>query len=933
MAKPLDLSKPLNLSRKPAVSDLKSSSSHDAPVHGHPSAREHRTIESNTTERIKLMPSVPPLGSTKYPLQRGLAYVQSRQARPDRPNVGTDIRKASIERAKNTLWESASQQQDPSKKNSLAPMQQHVRDEAASNAVLQAQATQAAQATINMAMARYQAATGIPQQQSSETYFPPTVKHVHPPNGKSNIKTHQQISPSDSLAPVKRIERQLSNDDLRAYMVEEDLSRLPVRNGVHTEQDILKAYRALAHQEAHYRTHQNTSTANLAKNEIRAVARKPIAPSSQASAQPIGGSHTQCSNLQKSINGRNTLPRRDSSAATVDGRMQAYVKEQQKHIALRQSQLLEDINNNSQLLDLYASMEGRRQAFNRGSTYEQQTRVREGNVTSKNKYTREVSKLSHNPEYVTAEATCNTLGRPVQNHRNVSHNPSPSTVARLQQSNSLHDLSTHRPTDVTSKQVEPTHARNIPRAPKRPTHNFPEEVVPRKKPVVHDSRGINFSLSEAQRLAMTRQLLMNSSRQRGHKSLVSNFPGKSAPVRDRLLMARREKERQLAMLQYAQMRQKPMSIPVGQTARPELFDQGIPKDLLNSVGYYRKVDRALHHTANEVERIAQAQTYSRKDIPALNISPPRTVNSLVQKPKESEPDVIDLTEDPSPPKRLPNEKLPLNAHARSVNRLPSYDDAIAAQSYLLQRKQADEPLTSNEMTSVAKQLVSSSHEWIKRYISGQKDLPPGTQEKLLHGVVKHISDAGSNTAESSSDSNCSSKSSFPSPHALHKSKDALSVGKPSVISPSTQAHFHIPWNNGDQELPVLRTREPSSDQGKLIGSQEGRTTEHNSNAGQFTNAKAVERSGSNPPIGDLVSSVFKVRKTAKSDDVASKKSATKGPTSDQKGAAAPVEDTTGESVHVSSDNDKAGQQENDLTQADSAKLGTEEMVLQVKHCV
>ena len=959
MAQPLDLRKPLDLSTKQAVSDPKTLPSNNATIHMNASGREYSILDSTTNDRIKTT-KVPPLGSTKYPLQRGLAYVQPRQARPVRPNVGTDIREASIERVKNTSWESSSQHQDPSKKNSLAPLQQRVRDEAASNAVLKAQATQAAQAAASMAMARHQAITAQTtkaKQRSSETYFHPTVKHLHPPHGDSNVNTHPQVSRSDRLAPVKPIQRQLSNADLRAYMVEEDLSRLPVRNGVHTEQDILKAYRALANRESyspHKRTDNNVNTARFAKDQSAEVAKRHINPSSLAYAKLKGVSQPQRNNQDKSLNGNTSLASGNRFAGQVDARVQAIVKEQQEYISRRQRQLLEDVNNNPQRMD-YATMAAKRHALIRSLSNQQQSLVQDGNVACKESHTTKVSKPSRNPEFLTAMTTYNSAGNS-QNNANFPSNSSPPIAAMTHQKNKLHCLSGRTPTGGTSKHVDLSHSANIPRTLKRPPHGSQEDELPRKRavtsPVMHDYQGIDFRLSEAQRLAMTRQLLMNSSREQGYRtSSLSNHTGNrqsSFPVRDPLHMARVEKERQLAMLQYAQMinngrarQQKPMSSPFSKTDGPKLFDTGLPKDPMNTSGY-RTADIGLPRELNGAERVALAQTYSQTDIPKLHVSPPGNVCGLAQNEKEIEPEVIDLTEDPSPPVTLPTGKHPLKAQSRRASRLPSYDDAIAARNSFLQRKKEEEQLTADEMTSVAKQLLSSSHEWIKRYLSGRKDQPPETQDKLyLNDYVKQITAKSSSTPDLPSVSpslkpigrSSSPKLPMPSLHALSESKDASTVRKdpPTVTSTSTQAHMNVPNKPCNPEESGSSTCEQGSEQEKPDHSQADRTAPKDPEGEQFKNVESFLRSAKIPTIGDLVSSVFNVQKKHRDDLSDSKPSIKENPTVDQNGVGKQEEDKTVISTNIPPKDVKVEEQENDLMQADSATLGMEERALQVRN--
>lgn len=738
---PLDLSRPLDLSKKSSKPVPPAAPQHfvsnGTPRHFQPGVQPinlHNNISGVNGA------NVPPLRSTKYPLQRGLAYVQPRKGSLSR-NGGIP----SEARISDPPANKSSPQQVVGAGQQLmmnyAAMQQRVRTEAGNIAALQAQATNAAQEAVKQAMARHAAASAAAARAKKEmptAGMPPGVVIQRSHNPNSMFDAHRKRLNTGRMASVKPVQRKLTPSDIRELAMERQLAQL---SAMHSEQDLLRAYRQMMSspkassaafaKQTHIRPQTDNSSKTSATHKPslqkpslqKPSLQKPLpGATDERTGRGYEAKHTHYSpQQQRIIDSHIAASKQNGFAAQVRAREQAMVKQQQELITRQQRQLIKEVNNNRRLQEFAKNERDRKSMVAEFNNKHLTSRVKmlEEEALARKHVGQAAIPALPSTDYLEAMAAYNAA-RTGQSQkrtiRSVSHTMSPPPTHGLSSPQCIKKPSPPVPPEVrsavhnSSPHAEVITASKVYPPIKRPSSSPHEEAVPRKiRSASSDTRSKNMfvnAIAEVQRNVVAQQMLYNTYKGMTNKKLSS------VPVRERLLIARMS-DRDRHDLMVAQMMEEQAMRSLKSNSRTG------NKSVLSNIASSTE-DETLH-----AARKAHLNQTKSMDKPTSNHNVPSSSQNRLPKsvispgPRENEETTADFLAQPNLMKqRIETAGQP---PMKRTSRLPSYDDAIAAQRSL-SSGETNEKVTPDMMSSVARQLVTSSKDWFKSYFSREIEL-------------------------------------------------------------------------------------------------------------------------------------------------------------------------------------------------------------------
>ncbi|XP_071508439.1 uncharacterized protein [Diadema antillarum] len=952
---PLDLSKPLDLSTKSLETQAMKASGDSQSVEVHrmpPGLKPGEKPERSVTKADKL----PPLGATRYPLQRGLAYVQPQQARLPQRTVSTEDRQPSAQRTQNAPAGTISSDQVKAMRN-YAPMHQRVRAEAANIAAMQAQAmqaqaSQAAQAAVNSAMARRAAFPGskikISRTLADASALAAVHKQVQQPSiGRARIEERQKRLLQGRTASVHPVQRELSSAEVQAYLRNEQIAQaqLAARRGNHPDYDLLNAYRTamLSSDVASRVAPSPKSHATLSRDGATTSQADRMQDGTKRHADPnFIAAARRSSHLQQKPADRSVSRNKETDfAAQVRAREQALIKKQRELILLQQRQLFDDINNRT--LQEYAKTYNERKTKMEDLKYKQYAnlvKAREEMEASKHRTSHKFHQTTAQQEFAKAMAAYNAslLSRHVKGDHASSSPPMPILMpqdlysAKFLQSqhdmNGSHGRNTQRPEMISPPRVQVATKRSS---------DMRDDIIPSKRKAVSpvsstaksfesrrkDARAA-WEMAAAQQSALAHQLLVNAQEKRSkplHQPHVSTMKNQSGlPARGALSsMSEREKEELLFLTRYGQLANRQFiqsqyldSLRAKQQNKIPI--QNKEKTLLTSGS---KVDASLIHAMSK-QPAKQQSIPSMKSGISKSIIPQNEIPSIGGHRSQNNRDTVhDLTSSSpasSPEVISPNVVHDLQPGKRHTSRLPSYDDAIAARQSLARAMPKDQ-LTTDVMSDMAKRLVFSSQEWLKKVLTKDKevgaeptssDLTNGsTPNSLLNGPFATLTGSGLSVSQKSIHDDVLADRSV---NGHSASSAQASVSPRSITDTRVSTPGSVPPQPVPESLEIPRVgRSLSHDpRKKLLAALGSDVSSAESSEGSFVDSPIPAALGVAPEGQPETSATPAERQDSSQPEVKKQ---------------LPLKDDTLPA-------EKKDPNENDLMQADSASLGSEERALQ-----
>ena len=904
---PLDLSTPLDLSRKYQAET--NGKCLDNPMRDKSLTNPKHPLKDSLPIRPAKFPI---LGAAKYPLQRGRAYVQPRNVKHPQHGDTKDSRglKAQGDRQIDIPPERVQV------KRSQDAMQQRLRAEAANIAALQAQATQAAQAAANKAAVRHalevQALAHNAKQQSQNAHLSNVAQTQVQYQTIAGLKSQESRKRSypEELTSLYQRHQDAVAANLQAMILQRHFSQKPIEKDTQREQDLLRAYRAMITPSG-VATHPQKHHANPTRDDIGANSHLfkgtpiTVTPSNSSTAKCNGMNHqydrsmTQRKSVDWQIGYKEAIA---NKTATVD-RDRELLRRQHEIILRQKRQLMEDLSKNRKLLE-YAKRQKKLNAMIQDFNvqYAKHLKVQEKKRERHAHAAQRSLSSPHNQEYLAAVTAYNAARAELAK----SSPPIPILLPHniYAPEYQLHQLS--RQNGATFSPVSTSPVAELPPAVARTANERPQGVHKAEK---------------VPRCAAEDTAISSSSKQNTELDSRKNF--RSVSVKDQFLMAQMsDNERRQFLIMSGYIHPSYMQ----NSHQPARSQSQTSKDHFDAKKYMSP--RGKLSDPNVLRKQKQNVQMSTQNESSVDIAAqlPVGTRDVQSTKKPNGKQVVDLAGgfflQRLSPDGTSDGSEHNHDHGKRVGRPPSYDDAVVGQR-TLEDSTSGNGLNQNVISSMAKRLVSSSQEWVKKRMRTEK-------EPKREGIVDIVHDdtilRNQDIAETKLPSlrnevhlNNQQCKSPPLEEDKHEASKSTETSKPTEASSDQQKNFFEHSDENKDKVP------PPNPPGDKVHSQCPSETPSSDEVVKRFHDRIISKDPRKKHIATMSSNQQSARSLDETGSLSPAKPAKESqplPDSSEVPAAAltgglPCKEAT------------PGATEYDLMQADATMLGNEERALQV----